>query len=75
MRNNVRELRGKAGLTQEAMGEQLGITRQSVISIEGGRYQPSLELAMKIAKLFETTVEKVFSLDDDRKSADAAADQ
>lgn len=68
MRNTIRELR-EGRFTQEELAEKLGISRQSVISIEGGRYKPSLELAMKIARFFESTVEEVFILDDDAERA------
>lgn len=74
LRNTVRELREAAGHTQEALAAKLGVTRQSVISIETGKYNPSLELALQIARLFETTVEEVFLLDDP-KPANAVADQ
>ncbi len=47
-------------LTQEALANEVGITRQTVIAIEKGKYNPSLELAFKIAKFFDTTVEEVF---------------
>lgn len=70
MRNKVRELRENAGLTQETLGGQLQVSRQTVISIETGRYRPSLDLAIKIARMFDTTVEEVFLVDD---PADAGA--
>ncbi len=47
-------------LTQEALANEVGITRQTVIAIEKGKYNPSLELAFKIAKYFDTTIEEVF---------------
>ena len=47
-------------LTQEALANELGIARQTVIAIEKGKYNPSLELAFKIAKFFDTTIEEVF---------------
>jgi putative transcriptional regulator len=74
MRNKLRELRESTDRTQEELGEELGITRQSVISIETGRYSPSLALAIRIAQLFETRVEEVFLLDDP-EPADAASTQ
>lgn len=60
MRNDVRSLRGALGLSQAALGEQLGVSRQTVIAIENGRYDPSLPLAIKIARFFGSTVEEVF---------------
>ena len=47
-------------LTQEMLAEKLGITRQTIIAIEKGRYDPSLELAFKIAKFFDTKIEDIF---------------
>ena len=60
MENDVRALRGAAGLSQAALGEQLGVSRQTVIAIESGRYDPSLPLAIKIARFFRTSVEEIF---------------
>ena len=60
MRNDVRVLRQAAGLSQLALGEQLGVSRQTVIAIETGRYDPSLPLAIAIAHHFDTTVEEIF---------------
>jgi putative transcriptional regulator len=70
MKNRVRELRTEAGLSQDALAEQLGVSRQTVISIEVERYNPSLTLAFKIADQFGTTVEEVFRVDN-RQPADA----
>ncbi len=63
MRNDVRELRERRGLSQAALGEALGVSRQTVNSIETGKYDPSLPLAFAIAKLFETTIEEIFHVD------------
>ncbi|WP_274361910.1 helix-turn-helix transcriptional regulator [Paenibacillus thermotolerans] len=60
MEHRIKELRAEIGLTQEQLSEQLGVSRQTVISIENGRYNPSLELAYKIAKVFHRTIEEVF---------------
>lgn len=48
-------------LTQEALAEKLGITRQTIISIEKGKYAPSLELAFRIANLFKVKIEDIFN--------------
>lgn len=64
MKNNVRALRKQRSLRQEDLAEALGVSRQTVISIENGRYSPSLELALKMARYFKTSVESVFSLDE-----------
>ena len=63
MQNTVRELRAAAGLSQSALGAALGVSRQTVIAIETGRYDPSLKLALRIARHFDLTVEEIF--DDD----------
>jgi putative transcriptional regulator len=58
--NDVRDLRQGKGLSQAGLGEQLKVSRQTVIAIETGRYDPSLPLAIAIARFFGTTVEEVF---------------
>ncbi len=60
MNNDVRELRDARGLTQAQLGEAVGVSRQSINSIEKGKYDPSLPLAIAIARYFGTTVEEVF---------------
>jgi putative transcriptional regulator len=60
MENNLRVLRAMRRITQEDLAIALGVTRQTVLAIENGKYNPSLELAFKIAEYFETTIEKVF---------------
>lgn len=63
--NRVRELRELHGqLSQAALGEAIGVTRQTVIAIEQGRYSPSLESAFRIARLFGVGVEDVFGWDE-----------
>ena len=59
--NNLRVLRAMKNITQENLALTLGVTRQTILAIENGKYNPSLELAFKISKYFETTIEKVFS--------------
>ena len=56
----MRELRQGLGLSQAALGEQLDVSRQTVIAIETGRYDPSLKLALRIARQFGLTVEEIF---------------
>ncbi len=63
MKNNIRELRKKLGLKQEDLATIVGVTRQTINAIENQKYNPTLELAMKLAKLFNTTVEELFILD------------
>ena len=57
--NQVRELRTARGWSQAELGERLGVSRQTVNAIETGRYDPSLPLAFKIARLFERSIETV----------------
>lgn len=63
MRNVVKELRFTRGLSQAALGEVLGVSRQTVNSIETGRYLPSLPLAIALARFFDKAVEEVFDVD------------
>lgn len=64
--NRVRELRQRGdGLTQQQLAEAVGVSRQTIIAIERGRYSPSLEVALKIARAFRQPVEGVFWLEDD----------
>ncbi|HEY8805042.1 MAG TPA: helix-turn-helix transcriptional regulator [Clostridium sp.] len=63
MKNNIRELRKRFGFRQQDVAINLGVTRQTINAIENEKYNPTLELAMKLAKLLNTTVEKLFILD------------
>ena len=63
MKNNIKQLRKQADLRQEDMANQLGVTRQTIIAIENDKYNPTLELAMKIARLLNKNVEDIFFLD------------
>ena len=60
MKNNVEKLRKEKGLSQEALASILNVSRQTVSSIERGKYNPSLILAFKIANYFKTTIEAIF---------------
>jgi putative transcriptional regulator len=61
VKNRVRALRSDRGLSQADLAAALGVSRQTVISIESGRYSPSLPLAFQIARFFETTVDDMFA--------------
>ena len=65
MRNRVREQRSQRDMSQADLAAALGVSRQTVISIESGRYLPSLPLAFRIARFFETTVDKMFDPEDE----------
>jgi putative transcriptional regulator len=60
LKNNLKELRQKKGYTQEELGKNVGVSRQTILSIERYRYKPSLELAMKISLCLKTKIEVVF---------------
>ena len=62
MTSRLRELRGERGLTQEGLAELAGVSRQTINSIETGRFEPSLSLALVLARLFDTPVERIFAL-------------
>ena len=61
MRNGVREQRDRIGISQGALAEALGVSRQTINAIEKGRYMPSLPLAFGLAKYFDTPIEALFA--------------
>ncbi|MGV8087527.1 MAG: helix-turn-helix transcriptional regulator [Methanomicrobiales archaeon] len=61
MKNRIKVLRAMNDLTQDALAQQLGVTRQTILAIEKGKYDPSLELAFKIARYFNVSIEEVFT--------------
>ena len=69
LRNRLKELRARHDLTQEALAEMVGVSRQSIISIEKGRYSPSVTLALRIARILQVPLEEAFWLDDDEEGA------
>lgn len=60
MKNRLKILRAEHGWSQSALGERLDVSRQSINAIESGRYDPSLPLAFKIARLFKQSIEQIF---------------
>ncbi|MEA1942235.1 MAG: helix-turn-helix transcriptional regulator [Pseudomonadota bacterium] len=60
MRNRLRELRGEQGWSQQALAERLDVSRQTVNALETGKYDPSLPLAFRIARLFGQPIEAIF---------------
>lgn len=70
MNNRLKALRAQYGWSQAALGEQLDISRQSVNAIETGRYDPSLPLAFKIARLFDEPIEAIFDDSDTAKAVE-----
>ncbi len=63
MKNEIRVFRAKHRVTQDELADKLGVSRQTLSAIENNKYFPSLELALKIAKVFGCTVEDLFSLE------------
>lgn len=60
MKNKIKELREEAKLTQKELGEKLTVSRQTIISLENGKYNPSIILAFKIANIFGRSIEEIF---------------
>jgi putative transcriptional regulator len=67
MRNRIKVYRALHDLTQEALADKLAVTRQTVLAIEKGKYDPSLDLAYRISDLFGVPVEKIFIRGSDRE--------
>lgn len=65
--NRVKELRARHQLTQGDLATKVGVTRQTIISLEKGSYTPSLLLAMQIARVFEEPVESIFTIEEETK--------
>ncbi|MBP3268073.1 MAG: helix-turn-helix transcriptional regulator [Ruminococcus flavefaciens] len=64
LKTKLKEYRAKYDMKQGELAEKVGVRRETIIRLEKGQYNPSLKLAMDIAKLFGTTVEEIFSFDD-----------
>lgn len=60
MKNKLEEFRKRRGIRQEELADALGVSRQTIGSLENGRYNPSILLAFKIARYFQTTIEEIF---------------
>lgn len=65
MKNRIEEIRKEKGIRQEEFARVLGVSRQTISSLENGRYNPSILLAYKIAKYFGMTIEEVFCFDEE----------
>lgn len=65
LKNKIKELRKEKNITQDELARVLGVTRQTIISLENGRYNASLQLAHKIAIYFELQIEDVFLFEED----------
>ena len=72
--NRLRRLRFENGeMTQQALAERVGVTRQTIIALEAGKYVPSLLLAFRLARVFGVSVEEVFQLEGEAGQADGKA--
>lgn len=65
--NYIKQIRKKKGITQIKMAEDLQVTRQTINTIEKNKYNPSLELALKLVKYFNMPIEEIFVLEEDEK--------
>ncbi len=65
MKNRIEEIRKEKGIKQEDFAKLMGVSRQTISSLETGKYNPQIFLAYKIAKYFETTIEEVFIFDEE----------
>ncbi|APZ49773.1 transcriptional regulator [Jeotgalibaca sp. PTS2502] len=65
MKNTISQLRKRHKITQEELANEVGVTRQTITSIETGKYIASLPLAFKIAKFFDMSIEEIFSIEED----------
>ena len=63
MKNNLRVERARLRLTQQELAQQTGVTRQTIVAIDQGRFNPSVILALKMARVFNTSVETLFELE------------
>ncbi len=67
MENIIKKLRKDAGLRQEDLANELGVTRQTIIAIENDKYDPTLELAIKISNFFKKTVNEIFLYEEQKE--------
>ncbi len=65
MKNRIEEIRNEKGIRQDELAKLMGVSRQTISSLENGRYNPSILLAYKIAKYFGMTIEEVFIFEED----------
>ena len=65
MKNRIEEIRNEKGIRQEELARLMGVSRQTISSLENGRYNPSITLAYKIARYFEMSIEEVFIFEEE----------
>ena len=64
IKNRIKEFRAKLGITQEELAFKVGVRRETIGNLENGRYNPSLVLAWKVAKVFDVPIEEIFTIDE-----------
>lgn len=67
MKNLISQIRQERGIRQDELAKALGVSRQTISSLENGRYDPSIQLAYKIAKLFNMSIEEVFLFEEEER--------
>jgi putative transcriptional regulator len=67
MKTRIKELREEKGITQQGLADIVDVTRQTILFLEKGKYNPSLRLEKKIARVFDKKVDEVFSFDDEKE--------
>lgn len=65
MKTRIRELRAKAGITQEELARQVGVRRETIVFLEKGKYNPSLKLACRVARALGSTIEEIFIFEEE----------
>jgi len=65
LKNRIEEIRKERGIRQEDFAKEMGVSRQTISSLENGRYNPSIMLAYKIARYFDMTIEEVFVFEEE----------
>lgn len=65
MKNRIQEVRKERRVTQEELGAAVGVTRQTIISLENGKYNASLQLAFRLSRFFELSIEELFLFEED----------
>jgi len=65
VKTRIKELRARAGLTQEELAREVGVRRETIVFLEQGKYKPSLKLAYKVARALGSTIEEVFIFEDE----------
>ena len=67
MKNRIEQIRKERGILQDEFAKSLGVSRQTISSLENGRYNPSILLAYKIAKFFDMTIEEIFVFEEEQQ--------